>query len=87
MNRQATSHHKNHAAVRTAKHGMAKKRHSLKASDDSEMDVAPEIRRAMVAEAAYYHAEKRGFTPGDELADWLQAEAEIEALLGHITQQ
>ncbi len=27
------------------------------------------------SEAAYYLAEKRGFEPGHELADWLQAEA------------
>jgi hypothetical protein len=31
----------------------------------------------MVAEAAYYRAEKRGFAPGQELDDWLAAEAEI----------
>ena len=34
----------------------------------------------MIAEAAYYRAEKRGFAPGMELDDWLQAEKEIEAL-------
>jgi hypothetical protein len=33
--------------------------------------------RAMVAEAAYYRAERRGFAPGHELEDWLQAEAEL----------
>lgn len=36
---------------------------------------------AMVAEAAYYHAERRHFAPGRELDDWLQAEAEISRLL------
>jgi hypothetical protein len=36
--------------------------------------------KATVAEAAYYLAEKRGFAPGRELDDWLQAEDEIEAL-------
>lgn len=35
-------------------------------------------RRAMIAEAAYYFAERRGFAPGHELEDWLRAEAEIE---------
>lgn len=30
----------------------------------------------MIAVAAYYRAEQRGFTPGDELADWFEAEAE-----------
>ena len=34
-------------------------------------------RHAMIAEAAYYCAERRGFTPGQELEDWIQAEAQI----------
>lgn len=39
-------------------------------------------RDRMVAEAAYYRAERRGFSPGAELEDWLEAEAEIDRLLG-----
>lgn len=31
----------------------------------------------MIAEAAYYKAEKRGFRPGHELRDWLEAKSEI----------
>jgi sterol desaturase/sphingolipid hydroxylase (fatty acid hydroxylase superfamily) len=31
----------------------------------------------MIAEAAYYKAEKRGFRPGYELKDWLEARSEI----------
>jgi sterol desaturase/sphingolipid hydroxylase (fatty acid hydroxylase superfamily) len=31
----------------------------------------------MIAEAAYYKAEKRGFSPGNELRDWLEAKSEI----------
>ena len=31
----------------------------------------------MVAEAAYYKAEQRGFAPGYEVADWLAAEREL----------
>lgn len=31
----------------------------------------------MIAEAAYYHAEARGFEAGHEIDDWLEAEAEI----------
>jgi hypothetical protein len=34
-----------------------------------------------IAEAAYFKAEKRGFAVGSELADWIEAEAEIDALL------
>lgn len=32
-----------------------------------------------IAEAAYFHAEHRGFKGGDPVADWLAAEAEIKA--------
>nr|WP_305775476.1 DUF2934 domain-containing protein [Ferrovum sp.] len=35
----------------------------------------------MIAVAAYYRAERRGFNGGDTLADWLEAEAEVDALL------
>jgi len=32
----------------------------------------------MIAEAAYYLAEQRGFEIGHELDDWLAAEADVE---------
>jgi hypothetical protein len=35
-------------------------------------------RWAMIAENAYYRAERRGFLPGYEEEDWLAAEAEID---------
>jgi len=35
----------------------------------------------MIAEAAYYRAEKRGFAGGDQMRDWLDAEAEINQTL------
>ena len=41
----------------------------------------PDEREAMIAEAAYYRAEARGFEPGHELEDWLAAESEIDLLL------
>ena len=41
-----------------------------------------EVKRLMIAEAAYYRAEKRGFAPGGELQDWLEAEAQVKAVLG-----
>lgn len=34
-------------------------------------------RNAKIAERAYYKAEDRGFTPGYELEDWLEAEQEF----------
>ncbi len=41
-----------------------------------------EDRQRLIAEAAYFRAEQRGFIPGHELADWLAAEIDIDALLG-----
>lgn len=43
--------------------------------------VSEDARRAMIAQAAYLRAERRGFTAGDEVEDWLAAEAEVDALL------
>jgi len=41
-------------------------------------DITPEARSRMIAEAAYYMAERRGFEPGYEFEDWLAAEAEVD---------
>ena len=40
-------------------------------------DVSPEEMRKLISEAAYYRAKQRGFEPGHELEDWIQAEAEV----------
>ena len=37
-----------------------------------------ESREARIAEAAYWRAERRGFTAGQELDDWLAAEREVD---------
>jgi len=42
-----------------------------------EEEAMEEQARLMIEEAAYYLAEKRGFTPGHELEDWLQAKEQI----------
>lgn len=39
----------------------------------------PVIRHDMVATAAYYIAEQRGFEPGHEVEDWLVAEQMVDA--------
>lgn len=39
-------------------------------------------RQALVAKAAYFRAEGRGFAAGHELEDWLAAEAEVGATAG-----
>jgi DUF2934 family protein len=50
-------------------------------SEASAVFIEPQRRRAMIAEAAYYRAEQRGFEPGRELDDWCAAETEIDTLL------
>ena len=42
----------------------------------------PGTRNEMVARAAYFRAEHRGFAEGCALQDWLEAEAEIDAMFG-----
>lgn len=37
-----------------------------------------ESREARIAEAAYWRAERRGFSAGQELDDWLAAEKEVD---------
>lgn len=37
---------------------------------------SPEL-RGRIAEAAYYRAQRRGFAPGREMEDWLEAEREV----------
>jgi hypothetical protein len=38
-------------------------------------------RRQLIEEEAYCRAERRGFAPGGELADWLAAEAKVDLSL------
>jgi hypothetical protein len=44
--------------------------------------VSPDELRKLVSEAAYYRAKQRGFTPGQEADDWIQAEAEVLRRIG-----
>ena len=39
--------------------------------------IEPMMSQEMIAVAAYYRAEKRGFFPGGEVEDWLEAEKDI----------
>ena len=73
---------------------MAKAKHSASVSEVSTLPMAKkraassispvteDERRGMIAEAAYYLAEQRGFAGGDPHSDWLQAEVQINHLLG-----
>ncbi len=40
-------------------------------------ETSPQFLQRMIAEAAYYRAEKRGFAPGNDRLDWLEAEKEV----------
>jgi hypothetical protein len=53
----------------------------MKADPSTHSVVSEDLRRAMIAEAAYFHAERREFAPGGEVQDWLAAETEVDALL------
>lgn len=63
------------AAVKTA---AAKKSPAKKKSSS----VTVEHRNHMIATAAYYLAERRGFAVGHDVQDWVAAELQIDAQLG-----
>ena len=42
----------------------------------------PDELRKLISDAAYYRAKQRGFAPGHELEDWIQAEAEVMRRVG-----
>ena len=71
------------AASSPAKATSAKKTATKSASKSAPLraDISEGMRRSMIAEAAYLRAEQRGFAGGDEVEDWLAAEAEVDALL------
>jgi hypothetical protein len=46
-------------------------------SGDAYGGMDPDKFRLMVEERAYFKAERRGFTEGHDLDDWLEAEQEI----------
>lgn len=49
--------------------------------------VTPAQREQMIAEAAYFRAERRGFRGGDAVRDWCEAEAEVDAQLRRIAHE
>ncbi len=53
---------------------------SSKTSRSGAAKIDPSELYNWIAVAAYYRAEKRGFAPGGEMQDWIEAEAEIERL-------
>jgi hypothetical protein len=57
----------------------AAERSDASGSRETAADRGTEDRHALVARSAYLRAEARGFAPGRELDDWLEAEAELGA--------
>ena len=55
---------------------MSQKQPTDKARSNSESRM--EHRMKEIEEAAYLKAERRDFTPGHELEDWLEAEREVD---------
>ena len=56
---------------------------TLQASESGDLAPVPDertlSREQLIAEIAYFRSEQRGFEPGDDLRDWLDAEAEIKS--------
>ena len=48
---------------------------------DQTLQVSAPERAQMIATAAYFRAQERGFVPGFELQDWLEAEAAVDRLI------
>jgi hypothetical protein len=65
----------------TSREGTAQRKTSGKSAEPVESIGNGADRQEMIAVAAYYRAEHRGFDGGDPVADWLDAEAEIDAAL------
>lgn len=43
--------------------------------------ITPESRWKLIAVSAYHKSQARGFVPGREVEDWLEAEGEIDRLI------
>jgi Protein of unknown function (DUF2934) len=73
------------AAGKSQKATPAKASSSIPLEPKATPRVAPTLptaeRQRMIAEAAYYLSQRRGTAPGNPHQDWLEAEAEIDALL------
>jgi len=50
---------------------------SMPAAGGLRAQPSSEDTRRQIAEAAYFRAKERGFEPGHELEDWIEAESEV----------
>ncbi len=47
------------------------------AAPDTPAKLSPEEVYRLIQESAYFKAKERGFAPGGEVEDWIEAEAEV----------
>ena len=52
-----------------------------KASGNTGAKLSPEEVYRLIQESAYFKAKERGFQPGHEVQDWIEAEAEVRSRL------
>ena len=62
-------------------HGKAKER-QVGRSSGFRVVISAQERQILVAQAAYFRAEKRAFAAGGDLQDWVEAEKEVLRLTG-----
>ncbi len=72
---------KEEKAAKAKEGGKEKGKKVKKEKKTSKPKVSPEQRLEMISTAAYYIAERHGFSPGQSQADWRAAEKEIDAML------
>ena len=56
-------------------------RPDAKASGNTGAKLSPEEVYRLIQESAYFKAKERGFAPGGEVQDWIEAEAEVRRRL------
>jgi hypothetical protein len=54
-------------------------------SGNTRADLSPEQIYRLIQETAYFKAKARGFAPGREVQDWIEAEAEVRQRIGLAT--
>jgi hypothetical protein len=70
-----------------ARGNVAQQKGLVMESTEKHIRPSPEERRKMIEEAAYFRAERRGFTGRNAAEDWIAAEREIAELLGEETSE
>ena len=87
MSSAQTRSQKTKAASKLTGHGVMVAAKAKQGNSEVRPGSGPSIsaqeRQMLVARAAYFRAEKRGFAPGRELQDWVEAEAEVLRLIGN----